>query len=314
MESGNEKILGLHHVTAIAGNAKQNYEFYTQVLGLRLVKKTVNLDNPYIHHLFYGDKLGTSGSLLTFFPSDELRIGRRGAGQVTEIGYAVPENSLEFWLQRLKKLKVTTYKVRERFGEQFLTLLDPHGLKLDLIATKEADNYFSSETEAISAQHALKSLRSVTIATSSLQPMSDILINFFGYKLLETHLCRNRFITYAIKNANIIDVIDVPEKSTEDLAPGSVHHVAFRVKDEQALLEYREKLRSAEFDVTEIIHNVYFYSIYFREPGGVLFEISTDNPGFTIDESIDKLATELKLPPQFERMREVINKRLQDLH
>lgn len=305
-----DSILGLHHITAIAGEAKRNYHFYTQVLGLRLVKKTVNFDDPYTYHFYYGDQVGTPGSILTFFPWEGMQSGRRGTRQVTEIGYSVPQNSLDFWLKRFEAHNVIYNKVSEKFGEQYLTFLDPDGLKFELITSKNADSRLPWETKEISAAHALKGFHNVTITTQKLQPTADVLTTIFGYKLLESHVNRHRFVTEATDTANIVDLVEAPGEGVGHVAAGSVHHVAFRVKDDQVLMAFRDKVIAAGLQITEKIDRNYFYSLYFREPGGVLFEIATDNPGFAIDESVEDLGKGLKLPAQYESQREEISKRL----
>lgn len=305
-----DRILGLHHITAIAGEAKRNFDFYTRILGLRLVKKTVNFDDPYTYHFYYGDKIGTPGSILTFFPWQGIQTGRRGTRQVTEIGYSVPENSLDFWLKRFEANNIIYNKVSEKFGEQYLTFIDPDGLKFELITSKNADNRLPWETDEITAQHATKGFHNVTITTNKLQPTADVLINIFGYKLLESHVNRFRFVTDAVENANIIDVVEVQGEVAGHVAGGSVHHVAFRVANDQILMRFRDRIIDAGLQITEKIDRNYFYSLYFREPGGVLFEIATDNPGFDIDESVEELGMGLKLPVQYENRREDIIKRL----
>jgi len=305
-----DRILGLHHITAIAGRAKKNLDFYTRVLGLRLVKKTVNFDDPSTYHFYYGDKVGTPGSILTFFPWEDIVTGRRGPKQVTEIGYSVPENSLDFWLKRFETNNVIYNKVSEKFGEQYLTFLDPDGLKLELITAKHPDNRLPWETDEISSEHATKGFHNVTITTHNLQPTADVLIHIFGYKLVESHVNRFRFITDAVENANIVDVVEVAGEKVGHVAGGSVHHVAFRVKDEQTLMNFREKIVDAGLHITEKLDRNYFYSLYFREPGGVLLEIATDNPGFAVDEPVEELGSTLKLPAQYESHREEIIKNL----
>ncbi|MGV3686938.1 MAG: ring-cleaving dioxygenase [Daejeonella sp.] len=308
-----DRILGLHHITAIAGGAKRNYNFYTGVLGLRLVKKTVNFDDPYTYHFYYGDKVGTPGSILTFFPWEGMQAGRRGTRQVTEIGYSVPQNSLDFWLKRFEEHNVVYNKVSEKFGEQYLTFLDPDGLKFELITSKNDDQRLPWETEQISADHALKGFHNVTITTNKMDATARVLTDIFGYKLLESHVNRHRFLTDAIETANIVDLVEAPGESVGHVAAGSVHHVAFRVKDDKVLMAFRDKVVAAGLSITEKIDRNYFYSLYFREPGGVLFEIATDNPGFAIDESVEELGSDLKLPAQYESHREDISKRLASL-
>ncbi|MEJ6981447.1 ring-cleaving dioxygenase [Pedobacter sp. P351] len=305
-----DRILGLHHITAIAGEAKRNYDFYTDILGLRLIKKTVNFDDPYTYHFYYGDKVGTPGAILTFFPMEGIQSGRRGTRQVTEIGYSVPENSLDFWLNRFEKRNVIYNKVSEKFGEQYLTFLDPDGLKFELTVSKTPDNRLPWETQEISAEYATKGFHNITINTNKLQPTADVLTNIFGYKLLETHVNRYRFVTDAVDNANIVDVVEVPGEGVGHVAGGSVHHVAFRVQNEEVLMKFRDKVLEAGLHITEKIDRNYFYSLYFREPGGVLFEIATDNPGFATDESVEELGSGLKLPAQYEGHRKEITERL----
>lgn len=308
-----DRILGLHHITAIAGEARRNYNFYTQVLGLRLVKKTVNFDDPYTYHFYYGDKTGTPGSILTFFPWEGMQSGRRGTRQVTEIGYSVPHNSLEFWLKRFEEHNVIYNKVSEKFGEQYLTFLDPDGLKFELVASKNPDQRLPWETEQVTAEHALKGFHNVTITTNKIQPTADVLTNIFGYNLSESHVNRHRFATDAVETANIVDLVEAAGESVGHVAAGSVHHVAFRVKNDKILMDFREKVLAAGLQITEKIDRNYFYSLYFREPGGVLFEIATDNPGFAVDESVEELGSGLKLPAQYEGHREEIIKRLAKL-
>ena len=296
-------INGIHHITAIAGNAKRNFDFYTKVLGLRLVKKTVNFDDPQTYHLYYGDKEGTPGTILTFFPWENIQTGRRGARQATEIGYSVPESSFDFWLNRFEKHNVTYNKVAEKFGEPYLTFLDPDGLKLELIASKTADNRLPWETDEVKAENATKGFHNVTITTNKMQPTADILTGVFGYRLLEQHVNRFRFVTDNVDNAAIIDLVEVAGEVAGHVAGGSVHHVAFRVKNEETLMYYREKIAALGLHITDKIDRNYFYSLYFREPGGVLFELASDNPGFSVDEPVETLGEHLKLPAQYEEMR-----------
>ncbi|MBD1362303.1 ring-cleaving dioxygenase [Mucilaginibacter sp. ZT4R22] len=306
-------INGIHHITAIAGNAKRNHNFYTNVLGQRLVKKTVNFDDPETYHLYYGDKEGTPGTILTFFPWEGIQNGRRGARQATEIGYSVPKGSLDFWVNRFEKHNVIYNKVAEKFGEEYLTVLDPDGLKLELTASKTADNRLPWETDEVKAENAIKGFHNVTITTNKMQATADILTGVFGYKLLEQHVNRYRFVTDAVENANIVDLVEVAGEVAGHVAGGSVHHVAFRVANEEILMQYREKIAALGLHITDKIDRNYFYSLYFREPGGVLFEIATDNPGFAVDEAVEELGQNLKLPAQHERFRSALEKSLPSL-
>jgi len=297
-------INGIHHITAIAGDAKRNFDFYTRVLGLRMVKKTVNFDDPETYHFYYGDEYGTPGTILTFFPWANIMPGRRGARQATEIGYSVPAGSLEFWQQRLEAHNVIYNKVAEKFGEKYLTFLDPDGLKLELIEAKANDNRKGWETDEIKTEHALKGFYNITITTNKMQPTADILTKVFGYRLLEQNVNRYRFITDAVETANIVDLVEVAGEAAGHVAGGSVHHVAFRVENEEVLMQFRDKIVATGLHITEKIDRNYFYSLYFREPGGVLFEIATDNPGFDVDEPVAELGSHLKLPAQYESRRD----------
>ena len=304
------KILGLHHITAIAGNAKTNVDFYTKVLGMRLVKKTVNFDDPQTYHFYYGDEVGTPGSILTFFPWDRVKPGRRGFGMTTEFAYAVPERSLDFWIERFDKMNVTYNNPAEKFGETYLTFLDPDGLKIELTVPNHQDKrkpWLSSETDE---KVAIKGFHNATLTLENVQKTAEILEKVFGYKFLEQAVNRYRFRTDAVENAAIIDLVEVPGESKAVNAGGTIHHIAFSVKDDASQLFIREKLLEMDLSPTPVLDRNYFNSVYFREPGGVLFEIATNNPGFTVDEPIAELGTTLKLPRQFEAKRAELEKTL----
>jgi len=306
-------IAGIHHITAIAGNAQKNYHFYTQVLGLRFLKKTVNFDDPYTYHFYFGDEAGSPGTILTFFPWGDVVPGRRGSRMATEIGYSVPEGSLDFWLKRFEQHHVTYNKPAEKFGETYLTLLDPDGLKLELVVAKTPDLRQPWETEEVNAERATRGFHNVTLMLKKIQGTADVLTDLFGYRLAEQHINRYRFVTDAVANAAMVDLVEAPGERPGQVAGGTVHHVAFRVKDEQVQRMFREKIAAKGLNVTDQIDRNYFYSLYFREPGGVLFEVATDNPGFTVDEPLHELGTHLKLPPQYEKQRTEIEKYLPKL-
>jgi len=308
-----KQIKGIHHITAMAGDAKKNYDFYTRTLGLRLVKKTVNFDDPETYHFYYGDEIGTPGTILTFFPWGGIGSGRRGTRQVTEIGYAVPEGSLDFWLKRFEAHNITYNKVAEKFGEQYLTFLDPDGLKFELTVPQVADERKSWITNEVNEKHALHGFHHITITTNKMDATVKVLTEILGYRLLQQDVNRYRFITDTVAQANLVDVVEAPGEHMGHVAGGSVHHVAFRVENEEILMHYRQKVVEAGLQITEKIDRNYFYSLYFREPGGVLFELATDNPGFTVDESIDQLGSGLKLPQQYEPYREQLEKVLPPL-
>ena len=298
-------ILGIHHITAIAGDAKRNHDFYTRVLGLRLVKKTVNFDDPETYHFYYGDKTGTPGTILTFFPwGGQVPAGRRGTGQVTEIGYAVPAGSLDFWKERLDANGMLYNNPAEKFGEQYLTFLDRDGLKFELTVPSEADSRTPWTTNEVETAHAIRGFHHITITTAQKDATARILTDVFGYHLLKAEVNRYRFITDAVAEAARVDLVEAPGEAKSVSGAGSVHHVAFRVKDEETLMHFRELVMAKGLHITEKIDRNYFYSLYFREPGGVLFEIATDNPGFAVDEPIAELGSSLKLPTQYEGYRD----------
>lgn len=308
----NDRILGLHHITAIAGSARKNLEFYTKVLGLRLVKKTVNFDDPGTYHFYFADQTGTPGTILTFFPWEGIKTGRRGTSMVTEIGYSVPEGSLGFWLKRFETHNIIYNKPSEKFGEKYLTFLDPDGLKLEFVEMSN-DTRRPFTTDEIDTSIAARGFYNITLTLASIKDTASVLTDVLGYQMTEQHVNRFRFKTDAVESANIVDLVEAKGETRGLVAGGTVHHVAFRVKDEETLMRYREKVLQAGMDITQKIDRNYFFSLYFREPGGVLFEIATDNPGFAVDESVDELGTHLKLPSQYEKRRKEIEMVLPEL-
>lgn len=301
-----DRILGLHHITAIAGMAKPNVDFYTKVLGLRLLKKTVNFDDPGTYHLYYGDEAGSPGTILTFFPYEGARKGRAGTGVASHIGYSVPEGSFGFWIRRFEEHKVAFCQPREKFGEQTLPFSDPDGLQLELVVPKNSDSRKPWETAEVKANVATRGFHHVTLTLRSVKATAEVLTEILGYKLLEQNGNHYRYITDAIEHAAIIDLLETPDGSRGEGGAGTNHHIAFRVKDEKVLMQYREKVAARGLNITDKIDRNYFFSLYFREPGGVLFEIATDNPGFGIDEPLDQLGSSLLLPPQYEPHRKKI--------
>lgn len=309
----NDRILGLHHITAIADNAKRNFEFYTKVLGLRMVKKTVNFDDPGTYHFYFGDEVGTPGSILTFFPWEGIGRGKTGSGMATEIGYSVPAGSLEFWLARFDQFNVKHGSISESFGEQYLSFEDPDGLKINLVVSKTTDERTPWETGEIKAANALKGFHNIVLTLKDVKATAAILTDVFGYTLLTTEGNRHRYSTDAIGTASIVDLLELPEEPRGVNTAGTNHHVAFRVKDETVLMDFRKKIVERGLNITQKINRDYFFSLYFREPGGVLFELATDNPGFDVDEPVDKLGSTLKLPKQYEGFRTKIEETLPTL-
>lgn len=305
-----EQILGLHHITAISANAQRNYDFYTKLLGLRLVKKTVNFDDPGTYHFYYGNEQGTPGTILTFFPWEHISQGHDGVGMATDIAYSVPANSLKAWKERLTRSNVLIREEGKRFGEPYLSFKDPDGLNITLIEPAKEDSRQPWETADVKAGMATRGFHSTTLSLRSIDGTAAVLTDIFGYKLLAQEGNRYRYATDAVENAGIIDLLELPDGKPGYNAAGTNHHIAFRVADDTIQMKFREKIISKGLQITPKIDRDYFYSLYFREPGGVLFEIATDNPGFTVDEPLDQLGSNLKLPKQYEPIRADIEKEL----
>jgi len=296
-------IEGLHHVTAIAGEPQANLDFYAGVLGLRLVKVTVNFDDPTTYHLYYGDGQGHPGTIMTFFPWPGAPKGRTGTGQLTVTSFAVPEKSLPYWRQRLSKHGVEFEEATSDFGEPMLFLGDPDGLQLELISSSNAAPDHIWEEGPVPNEHAIRGFHHVTLSENGYERTASLLVETLGFRQIAKQ--GNRF-RYAVANAvpgTMVDLVCAPEARPGRVAVGTVHHVAWRTATNEEQERWRSKLTELEYDVTPIIDRQYFHSIYFREPGGVLFEIATDPPGFARDETIEHLGTSLKLPPWLEKAR-----------
>lgn len=301
-----ERILGLHHITAIAGDAQRNYDFYTKVLGLRLVKKTVNFDDPGTYHFYYGDEKGSPGTILTFFPWRNVRPGIEGTGMATAIGYSIPVGSLSFWTKRFQEYNVSFGKPGNRFGEVYLPFKDPDGLNLELIMAENPDSRKGWHSDDIPDNAAIQGFHSITLTVNDVRPTGAILTDIFGYKLYKQEGRFYQYKTDAVNEAALVNIVEVPDGKRGQVAGGTNHHVAFRVPDENTLMHFRDKVVKKGLNITPKIDRNYFYSLYFREPGGVLFEIATDNPGFAIDEAPEELGLHLKLPEQYEDQRAAI--------
>ena len=310
----NNTIAGIHHITAIAGSAQHNYDFYTKVLGLRMVKRTVNFDDPGTYHFYYGNENGAPGTILTFFPWEGIAAGRPGTGMATDIGYSVPAGSLEFWAARFKQYNVKQQPQTQRFGEMVLPFQDPDGLNIDLIVPQQADTREPWTTPEVKADAATKGFHSVTLTLKSIKPTATILTDVFGFEPKGQEGDRYRFTSPAGATAAIVDLVEAPQGVRGLNGAGTNHHVAFRVPNEEMQMEFREKILSRGLHITPKINRDYFYSLYFREPGGVLFELATDNPGFTVDEPLNELGSHLKLPLQYEPSRARIEKTLPTLN
>lgn len=304
----NHNVKGFHHITAIASEAKRNLNFYTEVLGLRLVKKTVNFDDPGTYHFYFGNETGTPGTILTFFPWQGVPKGRQGTGMSTEVGYAVPAGSLPFWKERLARFGFSVSQSGTRFGEAFITFEDPDGMPLSLIEPVTADDREPWVTEEINKDVAIRGFHSTTLMLRTVENTAAVLTEVLGYDLAGKEGYRHRYITRAVPTAATVDLLEAPQQSPGVGAAGTIHHIAFRVENEEAQEEIRKQVDERGLNVTPKIDRNYFFSIYFREPGGVLFEVATDNPGFTVDESIEELGTHLMLPPRYEPRRAEIEK------
>ncbi|MDZ4709061.1 MAG: ring-cleaving dioxygenase [Saprospiraceae bacterium] len=294
-------ILGLHHITAIAGNAKRNFDFYTKVMGLRLVKKTVNFDDPGTYHFYFGDELGTPGTILTFFPWEGMQTGKSGTGMATDLGYSIPIGGLDLWKSHFEKNKVRVTASGKRFNQPFISIQDPDGLSLTLIENNDTRQPWT--TSEVKAEFATRGFHSIALTLKNIEATAKVLTEVLGYQLENDEGNRYRYGNDIINHASKVDLISAPQERPAVNAGGTIHHLAFRVKDEATLMEYREKIEKYGLGVTPKIDRNYFFSIYFREPGGVLFEIATDNPGFSVDEPINELGQHLKLPAQYEAQR-----------
>ncbi|RZQ61741.1 ring-cleaving dioxygenase [Amycolatopsis suaedae] len=307
------KTSGLHHVTAIGGDPQRNADFYLRTLGLRLVKTTVNFDDPGTYHLYYGDGSGRPGSLMTFFPWRDAPSGRRGTGQATTTSFSVPEASIGWWKQHLASAGVETSQVTSRDNEETLTFQDPDGLVLALVAHPQGDPREPWDTALVPAEHAIRGLHSVTLSVSKEDATAGMLTGDLGLSFTEQDGNRLRFSAGDGGPGAMVDVLVTPDAPRGLVAAGTVHHVAWRAPDEPTQLTWREELVDKGVQVTSVLDRQYFRSIYFREPGGTLLEVATDEPGFSIDEPLLELGRALKLPPWLEPNREQISATLPKL-
>ncbi|MFC7330543.1 ring-cleaving dioxygenase [Marinactinospora rubrisoli] len=303
---------GIHHVTAIASDPQANADFYLAALGMRLVKQTVNFDAPDTHHLYYGDRAGNPGTIMTFFPWPGARRGRHGAGQATTTSFSVPEGSIGWWHDHLTALGVSATRPAERAEEDVLSLRDPDGLAIELVASADAHDTDPWDGGAVPAEHAIRGIRSVTLTERDHERTVAMLTDQLGFRLAAEDGNRLRFRTAGAGDGvgTIVDVLAEPGAPSGHVAAGTVHHVAYRAPDAAAQVAWRQALLDEGVGVTEIRDRNYFTSIYFREPGGVLLEIATDGPGFDYDEPLLELGRRLRLPPWLEPNREQIEKAL----
>ena len=303
---------GIHHVTAIARDPQQNVDFYTKVFGLRLVKQTVNFDAPHIWHLYYGDEHGSPASILTFFPWPGVSKGREGSGLTTATSFSVPEASLGFWSKHLAGLKIDWSWGKDSSGHDLVEVRDYDGMRLQLVGTVGDSRSGWDGVADIPAEHAVRGLHSVELSEAQIDPTAGMLQNLLGMNLSSESSGKANFQMATGESGAKVEVLGgVADRGLQ--AGGTVHHVAFRAPDLPTMELWQQELLGRGVGVTEIMDRQYFKSIYFREPGGVLFEIATDDPGFDIDEPLLELGKKLKLPPWLEPSREQIQQSLPEI-
>jgi glyoxalase family protein len=308
------RITGLHHVTAIAGDAQENLDFYRRVLGMRLVKRSVNQDSPGTYHLFYADAEGHPGADLTFFPWPEMEPARGGAGLAMEVGLAVPTGSLEPWIERFESCKVAHSTVELRRGERVLPFSDPHGLPLTLSETGDEREFTAWPESPVAPAMQVRGLHSVRLWESQLGLTHDFLTGVLEFKSDGEQDGWHRYTIAGGGSGRFLEIREVPGSPRGKWGTGGIHHVAWRVPDEAAQLAMRARIDRAHRRPTEVIDRFWFKSVYFLEPGGALFELATDGPGFAVDEDVAHLGESLVLPPWFEPSRREIEAGLPPLN
>jgi glyoxalase family protein len=306
-------VSGIHHVTAVSGSASRNHDFYTRVLGLRFVKKTVNFDDPATYHLYYGDETGHPGTILTFFPWEQAAAGRNGTGQALETAFAVPAASIGFWTHRFVEQGVSHEAPVKLLDHTVLAFTDPDGMRLALVGAADGRAGPNPNPDGISAEHAIRGMFGVTLLLEDGQATSAILTDVLGFRRGKRDGALVRFEADAAVG-NHIDIREAQGFLSGRMGRGSVHHIAFRAKDDDMQAEMVRKLvKHHGVPTTEQIDRQYFRSVYFREPAGILFEIATDEPGFLVDEPPEALGKALKLPQFLEPRRAEIEARLPQL-
>jgi glyoxalase family protein len=304
-----ERILGIHHVTAIAGDPQTNLDFYAGVLGLRLVKLTVNFDDPGTYHLYYGDGAGHPGTIMTFFPWPDAPQGRRGTGQVTETAFAVPHDAVDFWTERLAERRIK-FERCDRFGERVIALSDPDGLGIELIGAESTRDDRAYQAGPVPLEFAIRGFHSATLKQADHRNTAALLTGTMGFKLVGQEGDRFRYAADSNEAAGLVDVLRAPDERSGRAPVGTVHHVAWRTPDDEQQLHWHTELSRLNYGVTPVIDRKYFHSIYYREPGGILFEIATDPPGFMVDQKEEDLGSKLVLPawlePERDRLERVL--------
>ncbi len=310
------QLLGIHHVTAIAGDPQENVDFYVGLLGLRLVKRSVNQDDPETYHLFYGDALGHPGTELTFFPWPGGAPGIPGVGQAATVAFAVPAAGLDYWTRRLRTNGVTIDGPVARFDEEAIVFADPHGLNLELVAgadTGDRPLWSAWDDAPVPTEYAIRGVHAVAVKETRVDPTGVFLTDTLGFRLAAEAEGRLRFQSGDSGSGALLDLLPHPGERRGRVAVGAVHHVAWRTPDATEQERWQEAIAARGVSVTPVIDRFWFRSIYFREPGGMLFEIATDGPGFTVDEDRDTLGQHLILPPWLEPQRPQIEAALSAL-
>lgn len=296
-------VHGIHHVTCIAGDPQENLDFYVGVLGLRLVKKSVNQDAPDTYHLFYADAVGNPGTDLTFFPWPQMEPARRGVGLAVEIPFAVPPDSFDFWRERFDAHAVQYGEQEIRFGEKTLPFRDPHGLQLALVETNDARDFVTWDASPIPAPHQLRGMHAARLWERALAPTANLLTEHMGFAFIGEENGWHRFGVDGGGSGKWVEVRELPGERRGAWGTGGVHHVAWRVRDDAEEYAVRARVENAGLNPTPQIDRFWFRSVYFKEPGGVLFELATDGPGFDRDENMEHLGEQLILPPWLEPHR-----------
>lgn len=301
-----KKTAGIHHITAIVGHPQENVDFYAGVLGLRLVKQTVNFDDPGTYHLYFGNEGGKPGTIITFFPWANARQGKIGDGQVGVTSYVVPKGAMDFWEQRLAKFGIPATKM-ERFGEQYLEFDDPHGLHLEIVEREEGEKN-TWQVGEINSDVAIKGFGGATLLSVKPQETAQLLESVMGLQKVGQE---GDFIRFQ-SSADIGNVIDLKLTTIGrgQMGVGTVHHIAWRAKDDEDQLEWQKYVADSGYGVTAVRDRNYFNAIYFKEHGEILFEIATDPPGFAHDESLETMGEKLMLPEQYETHRDQIERAL----
>ena len=294
-------------MTAFAGDAQGNVDFYTLALGLRLVKKTVNFDDPNTYHLYYGDSTGSPGTIMTFFPwTAEGKLGHPGSGQAISTAFDVPRASLDYWKRRLRDMGLVVHGPAERFDETVLLAADQDGLEVEIVGRDDVGEGDSWKGSDVPDEHAIRRIGGVTLLLSDSGPTVELAEGLLGFTREGHEGPRMRYLT----GGSRVDLISAPDRNRGAMGVGAVHHVAWRVEDDDAQVAALGVLRGEGLRATDVQDRQYFRSIYFREPGGVLFEVATDSPGFGVDEGEDDLGSSLRLPPWLEGDRQSIESNL----